>query len=623
MDVLRSLNESQKEAVLKTEGPVLILAGAGSGKTRALTHRIAYLMYGKMVSPQNILAVTFTNKAAGEMSDRIGKLLTADSWKLPSRLPWLGTFHSICVKILRREIKLFGYSQNFTIYDSDDSLRAVKRAMKDLEIEEKKYNPKAIRSFISGAKGELVSAKAYQSFAFDHFQKIVSKVYLRYEEILKKADALDFDDLIMKTVEIFQKHPEILENYQNIFKYILVDEYQDTNHAQYIFLKLLAQKNRNIFAIGDDWQSIYSFRGAKFQNILDFKKDYPDAKVIYLEKNYRSTPPIIKAAQSVILNNEMRSDKNLTAEKVAGAPVIVLNSPTKKEEVEFILDEIESLVQGEKKELCDFVVLYRTNAQSRAFEESLISRGVPYRIIGGLKFYARKEIKDVLAYLMLLQNPNDFIALSRAVNSPSRGIGEKTLAKISIDLDKAKEEIPKYKEFSNMLDKIKDFASSNQRPDLIIDKVLKLTGYEEYLSDGSIESESRLENLKELKNAASAYNNLPTFLDSVALISDIDELQEKEKSLTLMTVHAAKGLEFPVVFISGLEEGLFPHSQSMEDQFELEEERRLFYVGMTRAMDRLYISHAKTRFLYGELQPCIPSRFLQELPENQIEVIEL
>lgn len=626
MDVLGSLNQQQQEAVTTTEGPVLILAGAGSGKTKALTHRIAYLMGEKGVRPSNILAVTFTNKAAGEMRDRVNKLLTSSlrpTPYAPHPLPWLGTFHSICVKILRREIESLDYSKDFTIFDSDDSLRAIKKSMKELALDEKKYNARAVRSYISGAKGELMNAKQYAAFAFDHFQEIVSQVYFKYEKMLKVHNALDFDDLIFRTVELFQKHPETLNKYQSIFRYILVDEYQDTNHAQYIFLELLASKHRNIFAIGDDWQSIYSFRGAKFQNILDFKKDYPDAKIIYLEQNYRSRTPIIESAQAVIKNNEMRSDKNLFTTRDGGAPVLVLSAENKNDEIDFILDEISAIKVGEGRELREFVILFRTNAQSRAYEEALNRRQIPYRIVGALKFYERKEIKDVLAYLRFANNPTDTISLARIINVVPRGIGDKTLDKILTLGDEAENQIPKFKSFMETIRKIRGDISKNQRPDLLIDSVMRHSGYRDFLNDGSFESANRLENIEELKNVASEFEDLNSFLESVALVSDIDELKETDNFLTLMTIHAAKGLEYPIVFISGLEEGTFPHSGSQLDQYELEEERRLFYVGMTRAMERLYISYAKTKYLYGQLQFCVASRFIAELPEEHVENIEI
>lgn len=622
MDITEGLNDKQREAILEIEGPVLILAGAGSGKTRTLTHRIAYLVFERKVSPHNILAVTFTNKAANVMKDRIASLVQKSGLKTVS-LPWLGTFHSVCVKMLRQKGNNNIVGRNFVIYDQDDSLRAIKKAMQDVGVSIKEYNPRAIRAFISGAKSELLTAEEYRKFALDHMQKITSKVFLRYEEILKKSNALDFDDLILRVVKILENDSNFREYFSSKFKYILVDEYQDTNHAQYMFLKILAKKHKNIFVIGDDWQSIYSFRGAKFQNILDFKKDYPNAKVIYLEENYRSTRPILESAQSVIKQNEIRSDKHLFTSRSDGAPVSLVTAPSKEDEVNFIIDEILSLQRGEGRELKDFVILYRTNAQSRYFEEILVHRRIPYRIFGGLRFYERKEIKDILSYLSLLKNKFDLIALSRIINTPARGIGAVTLQKIlNLGDAKAIEEIPKYRDFAKMMDELRSGIDS-LRPNEIIEKVVYKTGYKKYISDGSLESETRLENIEELKIAASNYENLDQFLESVSLVSDIDDYNESENILTLMTIHSAKGMEFPVVFITGLEEGLFPHSNSVSDQFELEEERRLFYVGMTRAMERLYITYAKIRLMYGRLEPQIPSRFLSELPEKYIDLVEI
>ena len=621
MDILSSLNESQRQAVLATEGPVLILAGAGSGKTRALTHRVAHLI-SEGVSTQNILAVTFTNKAAQVMSERINKLLSENKKSMGAKLPWLGTFHSICVKILRREVEQLGYGRDFSIYDQDDSLRLIKQIMKSLAIDEKRFNPRAIRSYISGAKGELIDARGYESFAFDQFQERVAKVFKEYEKKLKVQNALDFDDLISKTVELFRKFPEVLSSYQNRFKYILVDEYQDTNHSQYILLKLLAARHKNIFAIGDDWQSIYSFRGAKFQNILDFKKDYPQAKIVYLEENYRSRAPILASAQALIKNNELRSDKNIFTSKSGGSPVLVVSSGAKHDEIEFIIDEIGSLKAGERRGLRDFVVLYRINAQSRAFEESLVSRGIPYKIIGGVRFYERREIKDIIAYLRYAINPKDTVSLSRIVNVPTRGIGDKTLQVILSDIEKAKDN-PKFANFLKIISRLQEQIDRGKSPDLLVGDVLNFSGYKEFLNDGTVESQTRLENIEELKNAASSFETITDFLESVALVSDTDNFEEDRDYLTLMTVHSAKGLEFPVVFVTGLEEGIFPHSQSLSDPNELEEERRLLYVGMTRAMERLYLTYAKSKYLYGRLELCSPSRFINELPTDEIETVDL
>lgn len=603
----------------------MILAGAGSGKTRALTHRIAYLILEKKVSPYNILSVTFTNKAAKEMLERVTKLFVAGSGRSSDKgqitMPWLGTFHSICVKILRREIaKYSGYSSNFTIYDQSDSLSAIKQAMKQLEISEKNYNPRAIRSFISSAKSELLDEKEYKKFAFDHFQKVVADVYEKYQAILRKASAFDFDDLLMITVKLLEANPAVLEKYQNIFRYILIDEYQDTNHAQYRLVKNLSSKHQNIFVIGDDWQSIYSFRGAKFQNILDFKKDYPKAKTIYLEENYRSTGAILEAAQAVIKNNEIRSDKNLFTKQRVGAPVCVVSADDKLTEVDFVLEEISSLTVGEGRRYSSFAVLYRTNAQSRVFEEALIKKNIPYRIYGSIKFYERKEIKDIIAYLNYLHNPDDLVSFSRIINTPPRGIGEKTLSKILSSPQEA-QAIDKYRAFLNLIENIKA-RSGDLRPEEVVELVVSKSGYRDFVNDGTPEGQSRLENIEELKVAASAYESLEEFLQSVALVSDLDKLGEEGDVLTLMTVHLSKGLEFPVVFISGLEEGLFPHVQSLEDQVGLEEERRLFYVAMTRAMERLYVLHSRCKFMYGALQQSSPSRFIEELPDT-VDVVDI
>ncbi len=629
MNILSDLNQKQKDAVQATEGPVLILAGAGSGKTRALTHRVAYLIFEKKIHPQNILAVTFTNKAANVMRERVENILSnslreSQNSKFANiKLPWLGTFHSICVKMLRQKADGKLVKPGFVIYDQDDSLRAIKKAMEDMGISVKDYNPRAIRAFISGAKSELLSARDYERFAIDPMQKITSRVFVRYQEILESANALDFDDLILKTVKTLEENSLFKEYFASKFKYILVDEYQDTNHAQYMLLKLLAKKHKNIFVIGDDWQSIYSFRGAKFKNILDFKKDYPNAKVIYLEENYRSTKPILESAQAVIKKNEIRSEKSIYTTKSGGAPVSLIVAPSKEDEIIFIIDEIIGLCQGEGRELKDFVVLYRTNAQSRSFEEMLVHRQIPYRIFGGLRFYERKEIKDILSYLSLIKNSFDLIALTRIINIPPRGIGDVTAKKIiALGDEEARQRIPKYNNFAEMIDKLRE-GSDKLRPDEIIEKVIAITGYKKYISDGSHESQTRLENIEELKIAASNYENLEKFLESVSLVADIDDYNENKNILTLMTIHGAKGMEFPVVFISGLEEGLFPHSSAISDQFELEEERRLFYVGMTRAMHRLYISYAKMRTMYGRLEPQIPSRFISELPEEHLDLIEI
>jgi len=613
--IFEDLNEKQIEAVKTTEGPVLILAGAGSGKTKALTHRVAYLIQEKKVSPYNILVVTFTNKAANEMIERINKLLGQKQRVLnkpvPKLLPWAGTFHSICAKILRKEIDALGYRRTFIIYDEDDSLAAIKHAMDTLEIDKKQYNPKAVKNFISGAKNELIGPTQYQKYAQGYFGEIVLKVYREYQQNLRAANALDFDDLIMKTVELFRKNPETLKRWQTLFKYILVDEYQDTNHAQYVFIKLLAQKHQNLFVIGDDYQAIYSFRGANFRNILDFEKDYPKAKVIKMEQNYRSTRSIINAAQKVIEKNILRSEKSLWTKNEEGLPATIFEAPNEIEEVEFILDEISALKHISS--LNQFVILYRTNAQSRIFEEGFMQRNLPYRLIGALRFYERKEIKDILSYLKLMLNHADKVALKRIINVPPRGIGDKTYQKLDVNN-------PKVEKFLKMMEGFRAFAKSAKLSELI-DEIAQTTGYKDFLLDGTEEGEMRYENVSELKSVASRSENLESFLENVALVSDIDNYDRSSDAVTLMTLHNAKGLEFPIVFMVGLEEGLFPHARSMMEPMEMEEERRLCYVGMTRAQKRLYLTYAQSRMIYGAFQSNQPSRFLSDIPEELTERI--
>ena len=627
-DLLNGLNTEQQLAVETVEGPVLILAGAGSGKTKALTHRFAYLLREKKVSPLNILCVTFTNKAAQEMKERIARLLGSQGE--PLSFPWLGTFHSVCVRMLRRELdrSSLGYTSHFVIYDDSDMQQAVKRAMKELNIDQKQYNPRAVHSQISGAKNELVLPAEYGQFAVGLFQKTVHQVYTRYQKLLKDADALDFDDIILLTLELFQKHPEVLAQYQDRFRYCMVDEYQDTNKAQYLLIKQLASKHRNLFVIGDDWQSVYSWRGADFRNILDFHKDYPDAQIIKLEQNYRSTQNILDAAQAVITRNEQRSDKKLWTEGPTGSLVSVVECLNEKDEGEFIMREVQGLLRNAQftgvHSYDDFVILYRTNAQSRLLEETLLRYNLPYRIVGGVKFYERKEIKDIIAYLRLILNPNDWVSLERIINVPARGIGPKAIQELRDRLpDDDGSTLPaKVQAFFLMMAQLRDGYDKKTVPDLI-EKVVIRTGYREFLQDGSIEGESRWENIQELIGAAQAAQDLPSFLETVALVQDAEEAVEKrlekgqaDGALTLMTLHASKGLEFPVVFMSGMEEGIFPHSRAFTEKNEMEEERRLAYVGMTRAKDRLYMLYAFERRLYGMLQSNPPSRFIEEVPEE-------
>lgn len=614
-DILSGLNQEQIRAVSTTEGPVLILAGAGSGKTKALTHRIAYLIEEKKIHPENILAVTFTNKAAQEMVLRVAKLLGNPKSELQMtnygnlRLPWMGTFHSICVKILRREIDCLGYSRFFSIYDAEDSLNAVKHAMDVLDIDKKQFNPKTIRNFISGAKNEMISAQQYLKYGRGYFGEVVQKVYEKYEKELKLANALDFDDLLVKTVELFEKHKSAVARYRDLFRYILIDEYQDTNHTQYRLVNLLAAKHHNICVVGDDFQAIYGFRGANFKNILDFEKDYPEATVIKLEQNYRSTQCILAAAQKVIEKNTQRSDKTLWTENETGLLTTIYEGRNEIEEIEFVKMEIESL--RNIYNLNDFVILYRTNAQSRVLEEIFLQHKIPYRLIGALRFYERREVKDILAYLKLVANPKDKMSLKRIINVPTRGIGQKSQNEYLI----SQNDNPKIIKFNEMMEYMRQ-ESAKLKTDQLIDLIIQETGYKNYILDGTEEGEGRWENIEELKSVATKSETLQDFLESVALASDIDKLDRNAEAVTFMTLHNAKGLEFPVVFIVGMEEGLFPHANCLLEPGEIEEERRLCYVGMTRARERLYLTYAQSRLLYGGLQYNQPSRFLSEIPED-------
>jgi DNA helicase II / ATP-dependent DNA helicase PcrA len=627
-DLLASLNPQQAEAVTTTEGPVLILAGAGSGKTKALTHRFAYLIE-QGVSTHNILCVTFTNKAAREMQHRIARLLGAPEAEF--RPPWLGTFHSVCVRILRRELDraAVGYTSRFVIFDDGDQLAAVKRAMNELSLDQKQFSPRGVLAQISGAKNELVSAEEYGQFAMGPFQKAVHQVYGRYQSLLKAANALDFDDILLVTLRLFDTHPDTLADYQERFRFIMVDEYQDTNKAQYRLVKLLAQRHRNLFVIGDDWQSVYSWRGADFRNILDFHKDYPDATIIKLEQNYRSTKNILNAAQAVITRNEERSDKALWTDGSVGAPLMVVECLNEKDEGEFIIREVRGLLRSTTftglASYNDFVILYRTNAQSRLLEETLIRHGIPYRVVGGVQFYERKEVKDVLAYLRLIMNPNDWVSLERVINVPARGIGPKAVSALrERGIEPPFDDLPpKVAQFFTMMDQLRA-AAADKPVDEVIELVVARSGYRDLLKDGSIEGEARWENVQELMGAAQPATSLEEFLENVALVQDLEgsnRPDEPEGALTLMTIHSAKGLEFPVVFIAGMEEGIFPHSRALAEKKEMEEERRLAYVGMTRARERLYLLYAFERRLYGLLQVNPPSRFIAEIPDELVQRI--
>ncbi|MFA6973619.1 MAG: UvrD-helicase domain-containing protein [Parcubacteria group bacterium] len=648
-EILAKLNPAQREAVETTEGPVLIIAGAGSGKTRALTHRIAYLIKVKKVSPRNILAVTFTNKAAGEMKERVKELLmntnegrmSANEIKFYD-LPLMGTFHSVCVRILRREIEKVGYKKTFNIFDSQDQLALMKKVMKEMEIDINQFKPQAMLGAISKAKNELVSAEGFAAAIGSYYEEMVSKIYLAYQKRLKEQDALDFDDIIMLMVNIFQKFPATLEQYQNMFRYIMVDEYQDTNQAQYTLVSMLAQRYQNICVVGDDWQGIYSWRGANIQNILDFEKDYPQAKIIKLEQNYRSTQNILDAAYGVISKNTNRKDKKIWTENKGGHLLTSFEAYNEREEAEFIISEIGTYKLEHDLPLSDFVILYRTNAQSRIIEEAMLRNSMPYRIIGGLKFYQRKEVKDVIAYLRLVQNFNDEISLGRVINEPKRGIGEASLGKWimscrikNVDLINGGLKINEATKLNaTKIDGIRKFCEFILRAKEKIKKV-KLTelmefvskdsGYEKYLLDGTDEGEMRFENVKELLTVAQKYDEyegeegLNLFLEEVALIADTDNIDQAKEAVHMMTLHSAKGLEFKVVFIAGLEEGILPHSRSIMSAHEMEEERRLMYVGITRAKEKVYLLFTAERNIFGSTQVNAPSRFLDDIPTELLE----
>lgn len=644
MKIIKGLNEEQKEAVLATEGPVLVIAGAGSGKTRLLTHRVAWLIKEKRINPRQILAVTFTNKAAGEMKERVRKLLDADAGRLARHStrsvvggePWMGTFHHICVRILRVEIDKLGYKKSFVIYDDSDQLALVKKIMKEKEISQDQFNPRAMLAVISKAKGELQSVEDYVS-GESIFQRVVARIYEAYQKTLHENNALDFDDILQKTVELFRKFPDILEKYQNIFRYILVDEYQDTNHAQYVLINLLSERHRNLMVVGDDWQSIYSFRGADVRNILNFEQDYPEARVIRLERNYRSTQKILDAAHGIISKNIRRKDKKLWTDNAGEHDISVRKVSDEQEEAGFVVSEIGSIISREKLSYSDFVVLYRTNAQSRAIEEAFLESAMPYRVIGGVRFYERREIKDFLAYLKFVSNPADEISLERIINLPPRGIGAVTMGKwirfarrnnvdfvASAKIIKNIEGVNASKinaiaRFGDMISRLAQKAPKIPLTDLM-DSVLFETGYQKLLLSEGEAGQVRYENVRELFTVAEKYNKekngLDVFLEEVALMASTDNIDSEAGAVHLMTMHAAKGLEFDTVFIAGMEEGLFPHSRSLIDERQMEEERRLAYVGITRAKRRVYLLWAETRNIFGSVRVNVSSRFLDDIPDE-------
>jgi DNA helicase-2/ATP-dependent DNA helicase PcrA len=690
--ILRGLNDKQQDAVRATTGPVLILAGAGSGKTKTLVHRIAYLIAAEGVKPWNILAVTFTNKAAANMRERMKDLLGEGV----EHGPMMGTFHSVCSKLLRKEIEAIGFSSNFVIYDDQDQLTLVKKIMKDLGYDTKQIAPSGIHWKISGAKNLLLTPDEFAGQVSDAFSEVAAKVYPRYQQELQQHNALDFDDLIMKTVQLFSQYPEVLAKYQNLWQHVLVDEYQDTNRAQYQLVTLLADAHKNICVVGDDFQSIYSWRMADITNILNFEKDYPDAVVVLLEQNYRSTQTILDASNAVIAKNPNQKEKTLWTDKAGGHPIVVKEVENEQAEGRYVVEQIvglndeaagdgdgisyddeyaqpdpdeaikvgESILdrvmgarmftrQKEDQELAQlvmnkrrdldfsrFVVLYRTNAQSRAIEEAFLKYNVPYQLVGGIRFYDRREIKDVLAYLRVLFNPADWVSLERIANVPARGIGDRTWFKVEQFcrqrnwdfLTGAKHAIPDIQ--NARLATITQFAETlrtvhdklvDLNPTEIVDLLLKEIGYKDYLlstADSKEQGETRWENVQELKTVTQKFANLrgaaglEAFLEDITLVSDQDSVDETENAVKLMTVHAAKGLEFPEVFVVGMEEGLFPHARALTDPREMEEERRLCYVALTRAIDKIHLVFAAQRMRYGNLQVNPPSRFLDDIPSE-------
>nr|WP_203623422.1 MULTISPECIES: DNA helicase PcrA [unclassified Lacticaseibacillus] len=643
--LLQGMNDKQSEAVLATEGPLLIMAGAGSGKTRVLTHRVAYLIEEKGINPWRILAITFTNKAAREMKERIGRMLDPEL----ARDVWVSTFHALCVRILRRDIEKLGMNRAFTIADPAEQKTLVKHILADLNIDPKRYDPKALLSAISNAKNDLKTPEQYAKTAGTPFEQTTAMVYAEYQKRMRSDQALDFDDLIMQTIILFQKDPETLKFYQNKFQYIHVDEYQDTNEAQYQLVHMLADGYRNLCVVGDADQSIYGWRGANMQNILDFKKDYPDAQVVLLEQNYRSTKTILQAANAVIKNNKKRQVKTLWTENQTGDKITYYRAQSELDEAYFVIKTIEQDIRSGKRKYGDFAVLYRTNAQSRAIEEAFVKSNIPYKMVGGHKFYDRKEIRDALAYFRLVINPDDDMSFNRIVNEPKRGIGDTSMdklqafatqngwslleaaqnAELSDVSGKARGALAKFGATIKQIQAKKDKGTVTDLMQAILDD----TGYLPTLKNaGTVEADTRIENLQELLSVTQQFDeryepedeNSDIFVDFIAdlaLVSDQDEVEEDAQEVTLMTLHAAKGLEFPVVFMVGMEEGLFPLSRSAMDEKEMEEERRLAYVGITRAKSKLYLSNAYARMLYGQRQNNPASRFIEEIDPELLETV--
>lgn len=642
MDILATLSSPQREAVEAIEGPVLILAGPGSGKTRVITHRVAYLVKLCGVNPHHIMAVTFTNKAAREMRERLQQLLGEAAESLT-----LGTFHAICARILRREGKAMGLDSRFAIYDEDDQLSVIKQALEESNIDPKQYAPRVLRSAIGAAKSRLISPENYAQVVSSYFEEIVHRVYLRYQALLSQGQAVDFDDLLMKTVQLLRDHPQVLNRYQSTYVHIMVDEFQDTNIAQYMLMRQLSGKYRNLCVVGDPDQSIYSWRFADLRNILSFEKDYPEAKVVFLEQNYRSTKTILEVASDVISANVQRKQKRLWTGNEEGASVTIIENYSAEEEAQSVVNEIESLMADEQISLKDCAIMYRVNAQSRALEETLLRYGVPYKLVAGTRFYHRKEVKDIIAYLKVIHNPLDNVSLTRIVNVPNRGIGPRTLSQLQ-SWAKARD--------TSLFDALRHMSrketaaeageslpprtvqtlagfdaliagliaqSGELSPSALVDAILVQTGYREYIQDKD-GGDEKWENIMELRNVAGEYDELDpgealtTFLENVSLVADIDELDEGTDAVTLITLHQAKGLEFPVVFIVGLEEGILPHRRSFDDLDEMEEERRLCYVGITRAEKRLYLLRCHRRSLFGGSTANPPSRFLKDISPHLI-----
>lgn len=638
MDYLKGLNDRQKEAVLHGEGPLLILAGAGSGKTRVLTHRIAYLIEKRGIYPGNILAITFTNKAANEMKERIENLLAGDVEDI-----WMGTFHSVCVRILRRDIDKIGYERSFSIYDRDDQITLIKECIKEMDLDREKFRESSVLATISHLKDKMISPDTYINENYsNYYLRNVGELYALYQKKLKQNNALDFDDLIIKAVELLNAASEVADYYQRKFQYVFVDEFQDTNSSQYELIKILTRKYKNVCVVGDPDQSIYGWRGADITNILNFEKDFENTTTILLEQNYRSTKNILNVANNIIENNKARMEKALWTENEEGNKVVVERLLDEKEEAEFVARKIEELLE-EGYSLNDMAILYRTNAQSRPFEQSLHQRGIRYKLVGGVKFYDRKEIKDIIAYLRVIQNPADDISLKRIINVPKRGIGKSTIEKLEQAASEKNEnmynilaEVDSVKGIStraknsinNFVDLINSFRalSETMSVDDFIEHVVYKIGYiEELEKEGTIEAQSRLENIKEFISVALDFvvskpeGTLEDFLANISLLSDVDKTEDVENSVTMLTAHSAKGLEFPVVFLVGMEEGLFPIARALEDDLELEEERRLCYVAVTRAEEKLFITFTRIRTIYGRTGYSEASRFLREIPEELIE----